>query len=228
MLKKDFQMSETLLIAAILSISGGLQDVYSYFLRGEVFANAQTGNIVLMSVNLVRGNYGEVMMYFIPLCAFAAGIFIAEVVHRKFHESEKMHWRQIILFFEALILIFVAFIPHRYDTLANAIVSFTCAMQVQTFRKVNGKAYASTMCIGNIRSCMESLCAYVHTHDKNILHTALKYLFVIGMFALGCAFGGMVTAHFGLHSIWVSSGLLLIACLLLFIKPIEAERKGKK
>ncbi len=31
--------------------------------------------------------------------------------------------------------------------MANALVSFACAMQVQTFRKVRGHAYASTMCI---------------------------------------------------------------------------------
>ena len=43
------QMSESFLTAALLSISGGLQDVYTYIARGHVFANAQTGNIVLLS-----------------------------------------------------------------------------------------------------------------------------------------------------------------------------------
>lgn len=45
--------------------------------------------------------------------------------------------------------------------MANALVSFACAMQVQTFRKVNGYAFASTMCIGNMRSGMDSLCSWV-------------------------------------------------------------------
>ena len=49
------QMSESFLTAAVLSISGGLQDVYTYVSRGEVFANAQTGNIVLFSQH-VTGN----------------------------------------------------------------------------------------------------------------------------------------------------------------------------
>ena len=42
-------MSESFLTAAFLSISGGLQDAYTYMCRGKVFANAQTGNIVLLS-----------------------------------------------------------------------------------------------------------------------------------------------------------------------------------
>ena len=48
------QMSESFLIAGILSISGGLQDAYTYMYRGKVFANAQTGNIVLLAQNLIR------------------------------------------------------------------------------------------------------------------------------------------------------------------------------
>ena len=45
------QMSESFLIAGILSVSGGLQDAYTYMYRGKVFANAQTGNIVLLAQN---------------------------------------------------------------------------------------------------------------------------------------------------------------------------------
>ena len=43
------QMSESFLTAVFLSLSGGLQDAYTYLFRGKVFANAQTGNIVLLS-----------------------------------------------------------------------------------------------------------------------------------------------------------------------------------
>ncbi|MFR8333575.1 MAG: YoaK family protein [Oscillospiraceae bacterium] len=42
------QMSESFLTAVFLSLSGGLQDAYTYLFRGKVFANAQTGNIVLL------------------------------------------------------------------------------------------------------------------------------------------------------------------------------------
>lgn len=50
------QMSESFLTAAFLSISGGLQDAYTYLFRGKVFANAQTGNIVLLSACVVDRN----------------------------------------------------------------------------------------------------------------------------------------------------------------------------
>ena len=61
------QMSESFLTAAILSISGGLQDVYTYVSRGEVFANAQTGNIVLFSQNVFACNWELTIRYLVPV-----------------------------------------------------------------------------------------------------------------------------------------------------------------
>ena len=52
------QMSETFLIAGILSVSGGLQDAYTYMYRGKVFANAQTGNFSVTVFCTGCGNGG--------------------------------------------------------------------------------------------------------------------------------------------------------------------------
>ena len=39
--KRRGQMSEAFCTAMFLSLSGGLQDVYTYLFRGKVFANAR-------------------------------------------------------------------------------------------------------------------------------------------------------------------------------------------
>ena len=59
--KRRGQMSEAFCTAMFLSLSGGLQDAYTYLFRGKVFANAQTGNIVLLSSNLMDGNWERVL-----------------------------------------------------------------------------------------------------------------------------------------------------------------------
>ena len=69
--KHHGQMSESFLTAVFLSLSGGLQDAYTYLFRGKVFANAQTGNIVLLSANIMDGQWDKVLHYLVPLCAFA-------------------------------------------------------------------------------------------------------------------------------------------------------------
>ena len=72
------QTSESFRLSALLSFSGGLQDAYTYNMRDKVFANAQTGNVVLMSQNLMQGNFMQGLHYMCPLFSFAAGIFIAD------------------------------------------------------------------------------------------------------------------------------------------------------
>ena len=55
-MKETKQMSETIRLGMLLAISGGFMDAYSYIERGQVFANAQTGNMLLLGVNLSQGN----------------------------------------------------------------------------------------------------------------------------------------------------------------------------
>lgn len=154
------QMSESMLTAVFIILSGGLQDSYTYLCRGKVFANAQTGNIVLLSAYLFDGEWSHCTRYLVPVLAFMLGIFVAECVHRHYKYMERVHWRQLIILSEIVLLFAVGFLPQTINTFANAVVSFVCAMQVQTFRKVRGHAYASTMCIGNMRSGTEALCVY--------------------------------------------------------------------
>ena len=95
-------------------------------------------------------------------------------------------------------------------------------MQVQTFRKVNGYSYASTMCIGNLRSGIAALSGYVREHKSSQAEQMLYYFGIIFLFALGAGLGGVMSMHaaIGIRAIWVSCVLLLISFGLMFIdKP---------
>lgn len=160
------QTSETFLLSAILALSGGFQDAYTYNVRNGVFSNAQTGNVVLMSQHLMEGNWMRALHYLFPVLAFAFGVLVAERIGHTYKNARKIHWRQIVVLIEILILLAVGFMPQKFNMAATMLVSFACAMQVQTFRKVNGYGYASTMCIGNLRSGTESLSVYIREHQK--------------------------------------------------------------
>ena len=216
------QMSDSFLMSAFIILSGGLQDAYTYCCRDKVFANAQTGNIVLMSTHLFAGDWAGVFRYFVPVISFMAGIFVAECVHRRYKCMEKVHWRQLIILAEIVLLFFVGFLPQEVNTFANALVSFVCAMQVQTFRKVNGYSYASTMCIGNLRSGTASLSMYFRERRPEFLKQALYYFGIILFFALGAGAGGNLSVRYGVHVIWVSGGLLMVSVLLMFLEKLRA------
>ena len=57
MLQLKRQVSESYFIGLLLAIAGGYLDVYTYISRGGVFANAQTGNIVLLGIHIAQQNF---------------------------------------------------------------------------------------------------------------------------------------------------------------------------
>lgn len=219
------QMSESFLTAVFLSLSGGLQDAYTYLFRGKVFANAQTGNIVLLSSNLMDGNWERVLHYLVPLCAFALGVLTAEKMQEHFRNMQRLHWRQLVVLCEIVMLFVVGFFPQEWNLVANALVSFACAMQVQTFRKVNGYAFASTMCIGNMRSGMDSLCSWVLNRNPAALKKSLYYWGIILLFALGAGLGSLTLDLCGAKAIWFSCLLLAVSFCLMFLKEDVEEIK---
>ena len=212
------QTSETFRLSAILAISGGFQDAYTYNVRDEVFSNAQTGNVVLMSQNFMSGEWIRGLHYLFPIIAL--GVFVAERIQKKLKYVKKIHWRQIIVLIELAILFLVGLIPDNYNMAATMLVSFACSMQVQTFRKVNGYGYASTMCIGNLRSGTESLSIYMREKKPEILKKALHYYGIIFVFAIGAGIGGILSLHIGIRAIWVSSLLLAAVFTMMFVEKM--------
>lgn len=209
------QTSESFRLSAILSFSGGLQDAYTYNMRDQVFANAQTGNVVLMSQNFMQGNAAMGFHYMFPLLSFAAGIFVAEQIENRLKNSKVIHWRQIILLIEILMLSIVGVIPLTHNMIANMLVSFSCAMQVQTFRKVHGYGYASTMCIGNLRSGTAGLSHYLRNKDRESLNKALHFFGIIFFFAFGAGIGGVVSGAWGIRTIFISPVLLALVAVMM-------------
>lgn len=211
------QMSDSFRTAIFIVLSGGFQDAYTYCCRGEVFANAQTGNIVLLSTALFRREWHTAFKYLIPVLSFLVGTAVAEAIHIKLKSYEKIHWRQIILIIEILLLFAVGFLPKKTEAAANALVSFVCALQVQTFHKIRGHAYASTMCIGNMRTGTEALCAYLRTGNKEILIKAVTYFGVIFLFGIGAGLGSIITAALGYKSVWICCALLFVSFIMMFV-----------
>lgn len=213
------QTSESFVLSALLSFSGGLQDAYTYNVRDHVFANAQTGNVVLMSQNFMTGNWETAVHYMLPLIAFALGVLITEQVESRFKHG-RIHWRQLVVLIEMLLLGIVGFLPASLNVAANMMVSFSCAMQVQAFRTVQGYEYASTMCIGNLRSGTESLSRYFREKDRGALKKALNFFGIIIVFAIGAGVGGILSKVLHTGTIWIS--LALLACVAVMMIKKES------
>ena len=122
---QERQMSQSMPLAILLTLAGGFQDAYSYNSRGHVFANAQTGNIVLFAQNLMSAQFSQALHYLLPVLAFILGVYISEKIHQKYKYSHLFHWRQLVLVSEIFLLILAGFL--KTDMIANILLSFAKA-----------------------------------------------------------------------------------------------------
>ena len=217
------QMSESFRLGAVLALAGGFLDAYTYLVRGGVFANAQTGNIVLLGVRLMEGDWAGAGHYLVPILAFAAGVLTAELVHARCGRWERLHWRQLTVAAEMILLVAVALLPGWADSGANVLVSYVCAVQVQSFRKVAGSAFATTMCTGNLRSGTEQLVIWRQTGDANAARRARYYYGIILFFILGAALGAVCTAALGERALLITCAPLLAVFAIMFIPEEQGE-----
>ena len=115
MKKSHGQMSESFLLGALLAFSGGFLDVYTYVCRGEVFAYAQTGNMIFLALYLAQREWKHAIQYIFPIIAFALAVILVEKVRSHYQEKENqdcnIHWRQVIILIELFLLIADAFTP---------------------------------------------------------------------------------------------------------------------
>lgn len=218
------QTSETLRIGIFLTLSGGFQDAYSYLCRGKVFANAQTGNIVLLGQSIAERNITMMFRYLCPLIAFILGAYISQRMKLSNRKFVRFHWRQHVLLLEMLLMVVVGFLPEQLNILANIMLSFVCAMQVVAFSKFHGNSYATTMCIGNLRSATTLLCEYHITRDQNTKRDSCHYFFIIFVFLVGASLGTILGKPFHLHSIWFAILFLFVAFIMMFYETVETKQ----
>ena len=221
-MKKAHQISESIELGILLSLSGGFMDAYSYMARGKVIANAQTGNMLLLGIYLSQGQYMKSFYYFLPVFAFALGIALTAIV--RLRNKSQLHWRQISVFVEGIILLIVAFIPFEMNLLANSLTSFACGLQVQSFRKIHDKPLATTMCIGNLRGGTENICYYFVKKEKHYLEKGLIYYGIILFFIFGAIIGNIFVYYLSQYAIMFCSILLMISFLIMF-KDRENQKK---
>ena len=205
---EGYPKAERLAAGLPLAVVGGFLDTYTYFTRGGVFANAQTGNMVLLSIAAARGELLRAGQYLIPVLAFALGVVATEGLRTRWRAGD---WQRTVLLLEAVILVAVGLLPPAFpDFAVNVTVSFLCSMQVNSFRLLEGMPYATTMCTGNLRSCAHHLGQRVFAGEKEAGRRAARYLWVMLAFCAGAALGVPAAARAGGRAVWLCIPPLLL------------------
>lgn len=225
--KNVTQVSESIELGIMLAFAGGFMDAYSYMCRDRVFANAQTGNMLLCGIYLSQGKWGEMLRYLFPVLAFAVGILIADFLRIKEKSGSRLHWRQRALICEAAVLFLVGFLPQSMNMQANCLTSLACGIQVESFRKILGNGVATTMCIGNLRSATQNIFDYWNTKERAAAGRGILYFGIILSFIIGAVIGNVFVNGIAERALWICVLFLAAAFTLMFIDKEKEEAHGE-
>jgi uncharacterized membrane protein YoaK (UPF0700 family) len=213
--------SESVELGILLAIVGGFLDAYTFVGRGGVFANAQTGNVVLMGIEAATGEWRQAVLHAVPVLAFMVGVVVAEIIKKPSMRLFIKDSERAVLILETVVLFIVGFIPYTSpNIIVTVVISFVSSVQVSSFRKLVGSAYNTTMITGNLRSAtQEAYIAFTKKDDESARRT-IRYSTINLSFLAGAILGGLLTSFIGVKAVWIAV-IVLICSVVLF----SSERK---
>ncbi len=208
------------LTSYLLATIGGFLDIYTYLLKGHVFANAQTGNIVMLAYSLVDLDFYETITYLFPIIAFGAGIFLSSMIKHQLIPRLKTNFHFLIIIIEFAVFMLLLMIPLN-DLPFNSIIGFMCALQVSSFSSSKNLPYASTMCTGNIRLMANNLYFGIVQKNNEYMRNGLFYLKIIASFVIGAMIAVVLIKSFDQKAL---AYCILTLAMIVIINFIKAKR----
>ena len=96
----------------------GFWGAYTYLLRGNVFCNAQTGNVVLMGLALGSAEWAKAGYYLVPISAYILGAFVSE-----------------LMLIEMIAVLGLGFLPETAPVqICQVVINFVASMQYKLAR----------------------------------------------------------------------------------------------
>src|SRR3984885_11036617 len=102
---------DTVPTGLLLAGAGGFLDAYTFVGRGGVFANAQTGNIVLLGVGAGERHWLAGLVRVPAILAFLLGIALAEMLARPAGRRIVRRPARFVLVAEIVVLVIVGALP---------------------------------------------------------------------------------------------------------------------
>lgn len=225
---KALDATQRMRVAYLLTLAGGMLDAYTYVMRGGVFANAQTGNIVKLGIAFANRAPEQFPLFLLPIVAFSAGVLVAVIVEDYLNKRGLRLVRRVVLLLEVAGLALVWAIPvgPDWNWWANCLVSFVAALQFEAFRSFRGEALSTTMSTGNLRKFVESLYLGVIHVDRSQLVSAAKYCSIIATFVLGAFLGTVSCDKLGQAAVAPAMASLALAAVIITILRRSNVRKA--
>jgi len=217
--------SESVELGILLAIVGGFLDAYTFVGRGGVFANAQTGNVVLMGIEAAAGEWGKAVLYAVPVLAFIVGVVVAEIIKKPSMRLLIPDTERAVLILEIAVLFIIGFIPYTSpNMIVTVAISFVAAIQFSVFRKLVGSPYNTIAITGNLRSATQEAYIAVTRKDYKSAFQAVRFSMINLSFLAGAILGGLLTSFIGVKAVWIA--VIILICSVILFSTDDCKHKS--
>ncbi|MCH4082110.1 MAG: DUF1275 domain-containing protein [Atopobiaceae bacterium] len=217
----------------LLIFVAGWYGAYTFFLRGGVFCNAQTANVVLFAMALGKQEWLSAAYLLLPISAYFFGSFLSEWMGKTIKRMHFLRWDTLLIALEMCAVVFLAFMPAAWpDQICQVTLNFVCAMQFNTYRQVEGVPAATTFVTNHIRQIGSNLAKLIrHPEDHGLrrkmkVHASLLLCFMAGavVSTMLCFMAGAVVSTMLCEACSYSSllgALIPLGCT--FVRLVHAD-----
>ncbi|MBQ9044340.1 MAG: DUF1275 domain-containing protein [Oscillospiraceae bacterium] len=221
-----FLTCEKYRIFELLIFAAGMMGAYTFNLRGGVFCNAQTANVVLMALEFGHFNWAGGFYYLIPISAYLSGTIISEVLPGGIRDRHFLRWDTYLIVIEMAVLFGIGFIPLSAPVqIVQVTINFICSMQYNTFRQAEGIPMATTFVTNHIRQTGIWLVKGLRKHDGGALRRSARHLGMVAVFFLGGLVLTLLCPVLGAKSIWLALVPLGVILIVLLRADLVAEKQ---
>jgi uncharacterized membrane protein YoaK (UPF0700 family) len=205
----------TLGIGMVLASAGGFLDGFTYVGHGHVFANAMTGNVVLLGINCLSGSWNIALRHLPAILAFLVGVGASQAIQLGSKRRDVSAPYSAVLVLEVSVLLALSFMPATTaDIVFTTSIAFIASVQVQTFREVNGRNFNSTFTTGNLRTLSEAAIDWFFGGDRQEDARVVRDFGAICIaFLVGATAGGYGAKAFGNRALWFDVLLLALVAV---------------
>jgi uncharacterized membrane protein YoaK (UPF0700 family) len=217
--------STTLRFAILLTLTNGFLDAYTYITRDGVFANVQTGNVILFAIDMRHRHWAHSLDHLWPILAFLAGVLLSSHIKSGRVERFVKHPLRWTMAVQAAALAVVGFVPTSVpNSFVTIPISFLAAMQFTLFRTIADLTYVAVATTGNLMRFVEAGYSVFVDKDNDARLAFRVYGTLIGTFSTGAVVGAFTSEGWGFRAVWVPAAFLAVTLVLFIID----EREGKE
>lgn len=218
--QESYLVCEQKMVYALLMASAGMMGAYTYILRGGVFCNAQTANVLVMGISFGKGDWAAGVYYLIPFSAYLLGAFVSEILPSPVKRLGFLRWDTYLILFETAVLFLLGFVPLTVPhQIVQVAVNFLASMQYNTFRQAEGIPMATTFCTNHIRQVGVGVAKAIRKKDGVSLRRGLIHLGMVACFFVGAASLTSLCGVMEEKAIW----LTMVPMGIVLVKLIRAD-----